>query len=129
MVRDNGAWIVRAAGPTTSARMDGRMPWIIEHGQIRVIIGKGGMGEATRKACAKFGCVYLHPVGGAACSLAGRVKAVSGVHMMSEFGAAEAVWELQVEGFEAVVTIDTRGRSLHRRIQGESRRALERLLA
>ena len=128
VVRESGVWAVKAAGPTTSTRMDGRMPWIIEHEQVRVIVGKGGMSEATRKACAKFGCVYLHPVGGAACSLAQCVQGVAGVHMISEFGSAEAVWELLVAGFEAVVSIDTRGRSLHRRIEAESRRVLESLL-
>jgi len=57
---------VIAAGPTTSARMEPATPELIEALQIRAIIGKGGMGIATRNAMHAHGCVYLAMTGGAA---------------------------------------------------------------
>ena len=127
VLHKEGAWVVHAAGPTTSIREEPYMAWIISKLHVRVIIGKGGMGEATRKACAQYGCVYLHAVGGAAAVLAGNVERVVNVHLLAEMGAAEALWELDVKDLDAVVTMDSRGRSLHNRIRAASRRALEGL--
>jgi fumarate hydratase class I len=127
-IRKEGVWVIRAAGPTTSMREEPYMAKIIEQHRVRMIIGKGGMGEATRKACVKYGCVYLQAVGGAASLLAQSIKEVHGVHFMGEYGATEALWDLTVKGFRAVVTIDASGRSLHRRIQRSSKKALARII-
>jgi tartrate/fumarate subfamily iron-sulfur-dependent hydro-lyase beta chain len=128
VVRKEGAWLIRAAGPTTSMREEPYMPKIIAEHQVRVIIGKGGMGEGTRKACMASGCVYLQAVGGAAQLLAARIGSVAGVHFLEEFGATEALWDLEVKDLPAVVAIDTSGRSLYRRIEGSSRAALRRVM-
>ena len=69
-VRRDGVWVMRAAGPTTSMRHDSYMPRIVEQHRIRIVIGKGGMGEDTRQAFAKYGCVYVQTVGGAGSLLA-----------------------------------------------------------
>jgi tartrate/fumarate subfamily iron-sulfur-dependent hydro-lyase beta chain len=129
MIRDGAGWRVVAAGPTTSMREEPYAARVIRNCQVRVLIGKGGMGESTRQACAQFGCVYLQAVGGAAGVLAQTVERVGGVHFLREFGSAEAMWELCVKGFEAVVTMDARGRSLHRRVRTASARELKALLA
>ena len=105
------------------------MAGIIAHHGVRVIIGKGGMGAATREACKRHGCVYLQAVGGAAVSLADRIRRVQQVHFLKEFGATEAMWGFEVAGFEAVVAIDTHGRSLYDDVAANSRRELDRLLA
>jgi fumarate hydratase subunit beta len=129
VVQREGEWIVKAAGPTTSMREEPFMPRIIADHGVRVIIGKGGMSEGTRRACREHGCVYLHAVGGAAALLAQSVKRVCNVFFRREFGAAEAVWELEVDGLAGLVTMDAHGRSLHKRIGNASRRALKELLA
>ncbi len=128
MARKHGKWVVLSAGPTTSARMDSYMPRLIEQHKIRVIIGKGGMSDATRQACAKHGCVYLEAVGGAAVTVAQCVKDVCGVHLLAEFGEAEAVWALTVKGLRAVVAIDAMGRSLQKRVRQSSKRMLAKML-
>lgn len=128
VIRKEGAWIVRAAGPTTSMRQEPYMSRIIEQHHVRVIIGKGGMGEATRRTCARLGCVYLQTVGGAGAVLAETVKQVAGVHFLKEFGDAEAMWEFVVKGLKAVVTMDAHGRSLHKKVKISSRRVLTRVL-
>lgn len=120
VVREKGQWRVRAAGPTTSIREEPYMAAIIKKYGLTVIIGKGGMGEATRRACRRYGCVYLHAVGGAAQVLADTVKKVNGVHFHDTFGPTEALWELEVVNFPCLVTMDARGRSLHEEIAKQS---------
>jgi fumarate hydratase class I len=128
IIGTEGKWSVRAAGPTTSIRQEAFTPRILEQHGVRVIIGKGGMGEGTRQACAKFGCVYLQAVGGAAAVLAKTVQQVRGVHFLMEFGSAEAMWELVIKDMQGVVTMDARGQSLHKEILESSKHVLDALL-
>ena len=125
---EKGEWSVRAAGPTTSSREEPYQATVIEKYGIRAVIGKGGMGQKTLKACQDFGCVYLHAVGGAAQVLAETVKKVVGVSMLEEFGSPEAIWELEVVDFPALVTIDAHGNSLHAEVAKESELKLTEIL-
>ncbi|MFH1476939.1 MAG: FumA C-terminus/TtdB family hydratase beta subunit [Verrucomicrobiota bacterium] len=120
VILENGKWSVRAAGPTTSIREEPYMATIIKQHGLTVIIGKGGMGTATLQACRRYGCVYLHAVGGAAQVLADTVKNVSGVHFLDMFGPTEALWELEVVNFPCLVTMDAHGHSLHEMIAKRS---------
>lgn len=121
-------WKVVAAGPTTSIREEPYQAGIIEKFGLRGVIGKGGMGDKTVAACQRFGCVYLHAVGGAAQVLAECITKVRGVSFLEKFGSPEAIWELEVEKFPAVVTIDANGHSLHREILASSQEKLKELL-
>jgi fumarate hydratase class I len=129
MIREGAGWQAVAAGPTTSIREEPYMARILREHGVRVVIGKGGMGTATAKACLDTGSVYLEAVGGAAQVLASCIVRVRGVHFESEFGSAEAMWELDVADFPALVSIDARGVNLHHRIEHASQHALARLLA
>jgi fumarate hydratase class I len=120
VLKKKGKWVVTAAGPTTSTREEPYQAGIIERLGVRAIIGKGGMGEKTRLACQKFGCVYLHAVGGAAQVLAECIREVENVYGLEQFGSPEAIWQLRVEKFPVVVTIDAHGNSLHQQIEAES---------
>jgi tartrate/fumarate subfamily iron-sulfur-dependent hydro-lyase beta chain len=120
----DGGWKVTAAGPTTSIREEPYQGQIIRDFGVRGVIGKGGMGERTLDACGKHGCVYLHAIGGAAQVLAECVKRVRNVYLKDEFGSPEAIWELEVENFPAVVTMDSHGGSLHRDVLRTSQEAL-----
>jgi fumarate hydratase class I len=117
---DGGEWKVVAAGPTTSIREEPYQGQIIREYGLRGVIGKGGMGDRTLVACREQGCVYLHAVGGAAQVLAERVKRVRNVHLLEKFGSPEAIWELEVERFPVVVTMDAHGGSLHREVYAAS---------
>jgi len=128
MKDEQGRWKVTAAGPTTSSREEPYQGDIIRKCGIRGVIGKGGMGDRTLAACKEAGCVYLHAVGGAAQVLAERIKSVRAVYMMEEFGTPEAIWELEVEGFPAVVTMDAHGGSLHRDVLASSQAELAKRL-
>jgi len=122
-------WKVLAAGPTTSSRENPYMPRIIEEHGVRVIIGKGGMNAAVQAACARFGCVYLQAVGGAAALIARHVTRVAGVYLLDEFGAAEAMWELELVDMPLTVGIDANGGNLYQEVATASRKKLEELLA
>lgn len=125
---EQGQWKCMAAGPTTSIREEPYQWQIIRDFGLRGIIGKGGMGDKTVAACKEHGCVYLHAVGGAAQVLAECVKSVPNVYFMEKFGAPEAIWEFRVVGFPAIVTIDTRGNSLHKEIFAASQAELAKYL-
>lgn len=129
MVRDDGgSWRVTAAGPTTSAREEPYQGEVLRRYGVRAIIGKGGMGDATRRALAECGAVYLSAVGGAAQVLAASVQRVEDVYFLEEFGSPEAMWSLFVHDFPAVVTMDSTGESLHDRVLSQSSAIAEILL-
>ena len=113
MLKDeDGNYHVKAAGPTTSIREEPYQGDIMKRFGIRAVIGKGGMGPKTLKALEEHGGVYLNAIGGAAQYYADCIKSVEGVDFM-QFGIPEAMWHLKVEGFTAVVTMDSHGNSLH----------------
>ncbi|MDQ0216581.1 fumarate hydratase class I [Oikeobacillus pervagus] len=116
---DEGNWHVKAAGPTTSIREEPYQGDIMKKFGIRAVIGKGGMGPKTLKALNEHGGVYLNAIGGAAQYYADCIKSVDGVDLM-EFGIPEAMWHLSVEGFTAVVTMDSHGNSLHQDVDKSS---------
>lgn len=128
-VQKGGEWQIMAAGPTTSIREEPYMADVIARHKIRAIVGKGGMGPQTLAACRTHGCVYLHAVGGAAQVLAATVERVIGVHWEDRFGLPEAIWELEVRDFPALVTMDTNGQSLHEEVRVASRSILESLIS
>jgi len=127
IVKENGVWTVKAAGPTTSIREEPYQHEIIRRFHIRGVIGKGGMGPKTLAACAKVGCVYLHAIGGAAQVLAECVTEVLGVHL-EQFGSPEAIWAFRVKDFPVVVTMDAHGNSLHAAVLEQSKERLKELV-
>lgn len=124
---DDGSWSFVAAGPTTSIREEVYQPEVIEHFNLKGVIGKGGMGPNTLKACQDHAAVYLHAIGGAATLIAQSVKEVMTVHKM-EFGVPEAMWVIRVDDFPVVVTMDSHGQSIHEAVKKESEAKLAALL-
>jgi fumarate hydratase class I len=119
MMKQGGEWVVKAAGPTTSAREEPYQDYVIKTFGIRAVIGKGGMGKKTSQALKEFGAVYLHGIGGAAQFYARTMKKVHAVYLM-EFGIPEAMWQIEVEDFVAIVTMDAHGNSLHADVAAET---------
>jgi fumarate hydratase subunit beta len=116
-----GERVVVAAGPTTSTRMDLFEDQFIQKFGVRVIVGKGGMGERTVKACKEYGAVYCSFTGGAALLAKKGIKRVKGVEWL-DLGMAEAMWIFEVEDFgPIVVTIDSKGNSLHEQVAHDVR--------
>lgn len=128
VVKENDEYIFKAAGPTTSIREEPYQATVIKRYGLRGVIGKGGMGKNTLTGLVECGAVYLHAVGGAAVYKGQSVKNVLAVYKLEEFGVPEALWVLQVERFPAVVTMDSKGRSLHEDIQNLSRENYNHIL-
>jgi len=119
---------VKAAGPTTSIREEPYQATIIKQHGLVAIIGKGGMGEQTRLALSESGAVYFHAIGGAAQVYAVRIKKVNSVHLL-EFGSPEAMWELEVEDFPVIVTMDSHGNSLHKDMEQSSDKIFKKMIS
>ena len=126
--KDGDAWVVTAAGPTTSIREEPYQADIIRRYGVRAVIGKGGMGAKTLQALKESGAVYLNAVGGAAQFYARCIERTDGVSLM-EFGTPEAMWHLEVRDFPAIVTMDAHGNSLHKDLEVESGERLQALSA
>ena len=123
VLKEDDQYRVVAAGPTTSIREEPYQADIIERFGIKAVIGKGGMGPKTQKACQEHGCVYLHAIGGAAQIYARSIQRVLSVRL-EQFGSPESVWELEVLNFPAVVTIDAHGNNLQQVVADRSRELL-----
>src|SRR5512138_3384138 len=97
------AWRFVAAGPTASIRME---PWtadVLAAYGPRAVLGKGGMGPRTLAALRAHGAVYLHAASGLA------------VHGLGALGVTDAIWEIELDAFPAIVTMDAHGDTLHAR--------------
>ncbi len=91
---------IGSCGPTTSSRMDGYAPRLLDAG-LAVMIGKGARGPAVVEAIVRNGAVYLAAPGGAGALLAGCVRSCR-VIAFPDLGA------------EAVHRCESRGHAAHR---------------
>jgi tartrate/fumarate subfamily iron-sulfur-dependent hydro-lyase beta chain len=114
MKKIKGVWSVVSAGPTTSSRMEIFEDRFIEKFGINIIIGKGGMGQKTKKALKKNIAVYTAYTGGAGALAADKVKDVPAVYWLDVLGMPEAVWIFEVKDFgPLVVAMDAYGESIY----------------
>ncbi len=127
--KKDGHYTFVSAGPTTSIREEVYEDLVIEHFGVKVIIGKGGMGQRTLKACQQHQAAYLHAIGGAGTLIAASVEEVMDVYKLAEFGAPEAFWKIRVKDFPTVVTMDCHGDSIHTAVAEQSKAKLKDLLA
>lgn len=120
-------WVAVAAGPTTSTRMDIFEDEFIKNFKVRVIIGKGGMGQKTTDAMAKYGAVYGAFTGGAAILAAKAIKNVKGVEWL-DLGMPEALWIFEVEEFGPLaIAIDSHGNNLFADVQKKVEKNRQRI--
>jgi L(+)-tartrate dehydratase beta subunit len=111
-------------GTTTSMRMERFTKPLMEKNGVKLIIGKGGMGQATLDAFKEFGGAYLAVVGGAAALETTWIPEIEDVDMDDLH--PESLWKFRIKGFgPLLVTMDSHGGSLHAQVNAEaaSRRA------
>ena len=101
---------IGSAGPTTSYRMDAYSPTLIALGETGMI-GKGKRGPEVISAMKEHGAVYFGAIGGCGALLSRCIKSAK-VVAYEDLGA-EAIRELVVEDFPAVVIIDAEGNNLY----------------
>jgi fumarate hydratase class I len=121
-------WKIVAAGPSASILFEAYAAAVIARYGVRVVIGMGGMGPRTLEACGQHGAVYLAAVGGAGTLLAENVVRVHGVSKL-DFGIPEALWELEVKHFPALVAMDAGGRSLYEQVARSSAARFRKLVS
>jgi len=103
-------WAVGPAGPTTSGRMDPFTVPLLERG-LKATVGKGTRSAEVKEAMVRYRAVYLATVGGAAAVLARHI--VRGRVVAYEDLGTEAIWELELREFPAVVVNDAHGGDLY----------------
>ncbi len=120
--KDDGTYDLVVIGPTTSIRMEPYYKMVADLG-VRIIIGKGGLGEDSLKQFEESGQVYLQAAPGCAVVLADGISRIENV-FFTELGIPEALWVLDAHHFgPLVVGMDSRGRSIYKeiRVQAEQR--------
>ena len=105
-------WRVVAIGPTTSMRMELFEKEFIEKTGVRLIIGKGGMGPNTERACKEFGAIHcVFPAGNAVVAATEVEEIVEA--QWRDLGMPETLWHCHVNEFgPLIVSIDAEGRNL-----------------
>jgi len=101
--------VIGSCGPTTSERMDAFALRLLTSG-LKATIGKGGRSKEVIKSIKKHKAVYFIAIGGAGAYLSKRIKKAR-VIAFRDLGP-EAIYELEVKDFPAIVGIDARGRSI-----------------
>lgn len=102
---------IGSIGPTTSSRMDGFAPLLIEKG-LKAMIGKGNRSEAVVQAMQFHNCVYFAAIGGAG-ALYSRCVTECQVVAFEDLGC-ESIKKLIVKDFPVVVAIDICGNTLYK---------------
>jgi fumarate hydratase class I len=102
--------VVGPAGPTTSTRMDGFTPMVLDQGLL-AMIGKAERGPSAIEAIKAAGAAYLIAVGGAAYLVS---KAIVGATVVAfEDLGMEAIYEFDVRDMPVTVAVDAKGDSVH----------------
>ena len=100
---------VVSIGPTTSMRMEKFGYEFVDQTGVRLIIGKGGMGPNTVRACEEFKALHCVFPGGCAVVAASCVEEVEDVQW-HDLGMPESMWVMRVKEFgPLIVSIDTHG--------------------
>ncbi|MGI6486827.1 MAG: L(+)-tartrate dehydratase subunit beta [Syntrophomonadaceae bacterium] len=108
----SGKYRVISIGPTTSMRMDKYEKQFIGETGVKLIIGKGGMGQNTAAGCREYKAIHAVFPGGCAVLAANCVEEVERVEWL-DLGMPEAMWVMRVKEFgPLIVSIDTRGNNL-----------------
>ncbi len=99
-------------GPTSSVRMEADEKEFIARTGVRIIIGKGGMGQGTSEACKEYGAIHCVFPGGCAVIATQMVEELKEVYW-EELGMPEAIWVMRVKEFgPLIVSIDTEGNNM-----------------
>lgn len=99
-----------SCGPTTSARMDSFAPKLLDLG-LGGMIGKGEMSDEVRAAIVRNQAVYFAAIGGAGALYGNAIQKSECIAFPDLL--SEAVYQLEVKNFPAVVAIDSQGRSIY----------------
>ena len=99
-------------GTTTSARMERFTAPLMEQLGVRLVVGKGGLGQGSLDAFARLGGAYLAVIGGTAALETTWIEAIEDVDLDDLH--PESLWKFRVRGFgPLLVAMDSHGQSLY----------------
>jgi L(+)-tartrate dehydratase beta subunit len=111
-------------GTTTSDRMERFTRPLMEQYGVRIVVGKGGLREASKAAFQDLGGVYLAIIGGTAALETTWIEQIEAVDL--DDLNPESLWKFRIKGFgPLLVAMDSHGGSLYDEVRGDtaSRRA------
>lgn len=114
IVKDHGNedYEIISIGPTTSMRMEKFEKEFIEKTGVKLIIGKGGMGENTEEGCREQKAMHVVFPAGNAVLAATKVERIKEVHW-KDLGMPESLWVCEVKEFgPLIVSIDAEGNNV-----------------
>ena len=116
-------------GPTTSMRMEKFEYEFTKRTGVRVIVGKGGMGPETARACKDFGAIHcVFPAGNAVVAAVCVEEIVEA--QWRDLGMPETLWHCRVKEFgPLIVSIDSQGRNYFEEKKVEYNKRREEQLA
>ncbi len=107
-------------GTTTSARMERFTRDLMSAHGVRIIIGKGGMGDKSRAAFSELGGAYLAIVGGAAALETTWIERIDDVDL--DDLNPESLWRFAIRDFgPLLVAMDSHGGSLYTQVNDAAR--------
>jgi L(+)-tartrate dehydratase beta subunit len=115
-------------GTTTSDRMERFTAPLMEQYGVRMIVGKGGLREASQAAFAELGGVYLAIVGGTAALETTWIEQIEDVDL--DDLNPESLWKFRIRGFgPLLVAMDSHGGSLYDEVKAEAQSRRAQVLA
>ena len=107
-------------GTTTSARMERFTRPLMEKNGVRMIIGKGGLGDDSAKAFKDLGGVYLAIIGGTAALETTWIEQILDVDL--DDLNPESLWQFRIKDFgPLLVAMDAHGASLYDAVNDQAR--------
>ena len=106
------AYEMVSVGPTTSLRMEKFEKEFIKETGVKLIVGKGGMGNGTMEGCRDYKAVHAVFPAGCAVVAAACVEEIEDANW-KDLGMPETLWTCRVKEFgPLIISIDTHGRNL-----------------
>jgi L(+)-tartrate dehydratase beta subunit len=107
-------------GTTTSDRMERFTRPLMERHGVRLVIGKGGLRDASAQAFRDLGGAYLALIGGTAALETTWIEAIEDVDL--DDLNPESLWKFRVRGFgPLLVAMDSHGGSLYSQVNEAAR--------
>jgi L(+)-tartrate dehydratase beta subunit len=118
--KTESGYVPVCVGTTTSDRMERFTRPLMEQCGVRIVIGKGGLRDASLKAFQDAGGAYLAIIGGTAALETTWVEAIEDVDLDDLH--PESLWKFRVRGFgPLLVAMDSHGQSLYSDVQASAR--------
>jgi L(+)-tartrate dehydratase beta subunit len=115
-------------GTTTSDRMERFTRPLMERNGVRLIVGKGGLREASAAAFQDLGGAYLAIIGGTAALETTWIEQIEDVDM--DDLNPESLWKFRIRDFgPLLVAMDSHGQSLYTVVQQEAQSRRAKVLA